>query len=220
MRRSPPYIAVRRPKADEPLLDSIGMARRRTPGANVSEDGKPPPASVLARRVYGRTTAVRIHVRIANESDAPAVRQILTASYPALMACAYDAALLERALPVIMQPNLRLLSSGTYYLAEADDLPIGCGGWSHRMPGSDTVTVGLAHIRHFATDAKWIGRGVGRSIFRACEESAKAQNVEKFEVLSSLNAEPFYQSLGFRRIEVVQVPMPQGILFPSVRMER
>lgn len=121
---------------------------------------------------------------------------------------------------MITQPNMRLLSSGTYYLAEFGEMPIGCGGWTPEMPGSDSTTEGLAHIRHFATDARWLAKGVGRSIFRACEESAKKHNFQRFEVLSSLNAEGFYQSLGFERIELVQTAMPQEIRFPCIRMVR
>lgn len=59
-----------------------------------------------------------LEIRIAGATDASAVRQVLAASYPVLMADAYDDALLARALPLMTQANPRLLGSGTYYLAE------------------------------------------------------------------------------------------------------
>jgi GNAT superfamily N-acetyltransferase len=163
---------------------------------------------------------MRIQVRVANPDDAPAVRQVLEASYPDLMAHAYDAGLLARALPVITRPNPKLLVSGAYYIAEIDGAPAGCGGWSAELPGSDTVIGGLGHIRHFATDARCIGRGVGRALYAACEASARRLGVRRFECQASLNAEPFYRALGFQRVEAIGVAMPPDIVFPSIRMVR
>lgn len=163
---------------------------------------------------------MRIRVRVANPNDAMAVQQVLEASYPALMPQSYDTALLARALPVITRPNPKLLSSGTYFLAEIDGSPVGCGGWSPEPPGSEEVVAGLAHIRHFATEAKSIGKGVGRSLYLACEDSAKSHGVKRFECLSSLNAEPFYRCLGFERVEALGVVMPNDVVFPSIRMVR
>jgi GNAT superfamily N-acetyltransferase len=167
-----------------------------------------------------KVNSVQIQVRAANPDDAPAVRQVLEASYPVLMAHAYDPAVLARALPVITRPNPKLLSSGAYYIAEIDGAPAGCGGWSAERPGSDTVIAGLGHIRHFATDARRIGRGVGRALYSACEASARRVGVRRFECQASLNAELFYQSLGFARVETIEVAMPPDIVFPSIRMVR
>jgi GNAT superfamily N-acetyltransferase len=163
---------------------------------------------------------MRIQVRVANPDDASAVRQILEASYPELMAHAYDPGLLAQTLPIITRPNPKLLASGTYYIAEMDGALAGCGGWSLELPGSDTVMVGLGHIRHFATDARCIGRGVGRALYSACEASARDIGIRQFECQSSLNAEPFYRSLGFERVETIGVAMAPDIVFPSIRMVR
>ncbi|MGZ8336264.1 MAG: hypothetical protein ACXWU1_06345, partial [Allosphingosinicella sp.] len=114
-----------------------------------------------------------ITVRVAGPEDAAAVGRILVASYPALMAGAYEPELLARALPMIVRPHPRLLAGGTYYLAKAaaaperrGGLPIGCGGWSRERPGTSQTEPGLAHIRHFATHGDWIGRGVGRALYQ------------------------------------------------------
>lgn len=52
-------------------------------------------------------------VRVARPADAAAVGALLRAAYSALLAGAYDAALLERALPWMAEPNPALLHCGT-----------------------------------------------------------------------------------------------------------
>ena len=161
-----------------------------------------------------------IDVRTATLADADAVHQILLASYPMLMAKAYDPELLRRALPLITRPNDRLLASGNYFLAEADGQPVGSGGWSHEIPGGTARAAGIAHIRHFAVSAAYVGRGVGRAIFNRCEAGARAEDIRLFKCFSSRNAVGFYASLGFKDCGEIEVPMPDGVKFPSVLMER
>ena len=163
---------------------------------------------------------MQISVRTAFLDDAPAVAAVLRDSYPTLMAGAYDAALLERALPLITRPHPRLLSGGTYYLAEADGEAVGCGGWSFWEPGSGAEVPGLAHIRHFAVRGGWAGRGVGKALYARCERDARLAGAERFAAQSSLNGEPFYAAVGFGRIGRIDVPMEPGLRFPSILMRR
>jgi GNAT superfamily N-acetyltransferase len=161
-----------------------------------------------------------VSIRVAVPADSAAVRRVLLASYPALMADAYEPALLTRALPLITRPNPRLLARGTYYLAEAEGEALGCGGWSWNDPGSGALAPGLAHIRHFAVRSSWAGRGVGRALYERCAHEARAAGARRFEALASLNGEPFYAALGFERIGRIEVPMGRGLLFPSILMRR
>ena len=161
-----------------------------------------------------------LSVRVAGVEDAAAVEQVLQASYPALMAAAYDRELLTRVLPLITRANPRLLASGRYYLCEAEGLAVGCGGWSPERPGSVEVEPGIAHIRHFATRPEWTGRGVGGALYRRCEDAARAAGVREFECYASLNGEAFYAALGFRRVRPIDVPMAGGLSLPSILMNR
>lgn len=163
---------------------------------------------------------MEISVRIAFLDDAPAVKSVLEDSYPALMAAAYDAALLARTLPLITRPHPGLLAGGTYYLAEADGDAVGCGGWSWEEPGTPRVEPGLAHIRHFAVRSSSARRGVGRALYQRCERDARQAGADRFEAQASLNGEPFYASLGFARVRRIEVPMGRGLLFPSILMTR
>lgn len=161
-----------------------------------------------------------LEIRIAGATDASAVRQVLAASYPLLMADAYDEALLARALPLMTQANPRLLGSGTYYLAELGAEPVGCGGWTHEEPGSGLLVPGVAHIRHFGVVERFAGRGVGRALYDRCAADARKSGVQRFDCYSSLNGEAFYSALGFNVVRPVEVPMGADLKFPSLHMSR
>ena len=162
---------------------------------------------------------MQVRIRVAVPHDDAAVRQVLEDSYPAMMGAAYPSELLARALPLITRPHPRLLAGGTYYLAESDGEPAGCGGWSFWMPGR-AAEPALAHVRHFAVRSGWAGRGVGRALYARCEEDARAAGARRFECQSSLNGEPFYAGLGFTRLGRIDVPMGPDLLFPSILMSR
>jgi len=158
-------------------------------------------------------------IRPATPEDEAAVSQLLQASYPVLMKAAYEEAVLAKALPLMTKANPVLLESGTFYLAEtADGQIIGCGGWTKERPGSGEVVEDLAHIRHFAVHPDWTRHGVGRALFACCRDAAKKEGVERFECYASLNAEPFYRSVGLERLEPFEVPMGDGVAFLSIRM--
>ena len=163
---------------------------------------------------------MQIHVRTARPEDEAAIRKVLVASYPVLMRGSYEPELLERALPRMTRPNLRLLGSGSYFLAHASEEAVGCGGWSGNAPGISERHKGVGHIRHFAITSDWIGRGIGRRIYDRCEAQAREAGVEQFQCYSSLNGEPFYAALGFERIGLIDVPMGPGLVLPSVLMKR
>lgn len=143
----------------------------------------------------------------------------LKTSYPALMAVAYDEAVLTPVLELITKANVSLLASGTYYVAEADGgLVVSCGGWTIEKPsGVDDAGSGVGHLRHFGTSPAWTRRGIGRAIFQKCESDAKLVSIKELDVCSSLNAEQFYTALGFERIKVISVEIGSN-QFPSVLM--
>lgn len=162
-----------------------------------------------------------MHLRVAMPEDAQAVEAVLGPSYRELWAGTYPDALLARALPATTRANPGLLESGRYYLVEtATGEAAGCGGWSADPPGATEPDPRRAHIRHFATHPAWLRRGVGRMLYARCEADARAAGFTLFETYASLNGESFYAALGFRRLERIETPMPGGVRFPAIRMER
>lgn len=136
------------------------------------------------------------------------------------MPAAYREETLLAVLPIVTRPNPRLLSSGTYYLAEISGKLIGCGGWSFERPGVGNIEDRLAHIRHFAVHPDHTGQGVGRVLLQRCIQQAGANRVERLECYSTLNAEAFYAASGFKTMRFENVVLAGGANIPSILMER
>jgi GNAT superfamily N-acetyltransferase len=160
-------------------------------------------------------------VKVACADDAPAVADLLEASYSQLLAGHYPEELLARALPLMTRANVRLLTSGTFFLATAGDgSAVGCGGWTLERPGTGETVHGVAHIRHFATHPGWTGKGVGRALLSRAIREAEAVSATTIEVFSTLNAETFYRAAGFTRLGAIELPFTPQIKFPAVHMAR
>lgn len=159
-------------------------------------------------------------VRTATAEDLADISAVLDQSYRALLPTAYEAALLQQALPLLVTANTDLVASGRYFIVRAaDGQAIGCGGWSIRNPVSATSGTALANLRHYAVIPDRAGCGIGRMLHDACMAQARPLGFHRFEVFSSLNAEGFYAALGFRRIGAVELPIGQ-LQFPAIRMSR
>ena len=154
----------------------------------------------------------------ARPEDADAVSDLLARSYGGLFNDWYDAPTLTAALPIMTRANPALLASDGWFVVEEAGKLIGCGGWSKEEPETGAIVPGEGHGRHFATDPEHLRRGVGRSIWDASVAQAKAQGVSRMIVYSSLPAESFYASLGFRPVKARFVNLPGGVRFASVEM--
>jgi predicted N-acetyltransferase YhbS len=153
--------------------------------------------------------------------DRKSVELLLLASYSELLKNAYGESVLAAALPSITMANPTLLSCGTFFVVcDSEGDALGCGGWTHQRPGTNEMVDGVAHIRHFAVHPKWIGHGIGRSLYERCESQAREANVKTFKCYSTLNAERFYAALGFRKIATEEIELTPTTKFPIVSMCR
>jgi predicted N-acetyltransferase YhbS len=161
-----------------------------------------------------------IRIRTATEQDARAIGRILEASYPALLPRHYDADLISEAMPILTRPDVRLLNSGRYYVAEDGERTVGCGGWSLDAPPGAEEIDNAAVIRRFAVLPELARMGIGRSLFEHCLAKIRGLSVRRMIVRSSLNAEPFYAALGFRPLHAIAMPLPSGRGLPCILMDR
>jgi N-acetylglutamate synthase-like GNAT family acetyltransferase len=160
-------------------------------------------------------------VRIATAADDTGVSALLDASYSTLLRGHYENELLAVALPQMTKADPHLLASRTYYVAiTADEEFVGCGGWTLEQPGSGEIESGVAHIRHFATHPRWVGKGIGKALLSRCIRDAEKRSIQTLECFSTLNAAHFYGSAGFERIRAIEVPLAQGTKFPAIHMMR
>src|SRR5690606_10613864 len=161
-----------------------------------------------------------ITIRVATPDDLDTLGQLIAASYARLDDGSYEPERIAAAMPAISKPNPVLLASGTYFVAEVDGEPAGCGGWTRQRPGSGEVIDGIAHIRHFATHPAHLRKGVAKALLLHCLRDAAKAGATLMKSQSTLPAERFYASAGFRRVRLIEVEMGSGVTLPAVEMER
>ncbi|WP_299045643.1 GNAT family N-acetyltransferase [uncultured Tateyamaria sp.] len=154
-------------------------------------------------------------VRPTTKADMAAVDMLLARTYPKLLKADYPPSVLVTALPIISRARPELLVCGTYYVVEEDRLIQGAGGWT-----PDRTEAHLGHIRHVVTDDRAVRRGIGRRLMERCFHDARAAGVTRMECWATRTAVPFYKAVGFEDVGPIDVPLGDGILFPSVRMLR
>jgi N-acetylglutamate synthase-like GNAT family acetyltransferase len=161
-----------------------------------------------------------IRVRRATPADIGAVDALLRRSYGPLLKADYPPSVLVTALPRIARAQPTLLASGRYFLAEEAGRVVGAGGWSAQAPGGGPARPGLGHVRHVATDAGAVRRGVGRAVLQAVMDDARRAGALRLSCLSTLTAVPFYRAMGFREVGPVTLSFGAPIAFPAVEMTR
>ena len=160
-------------------------------------------------------------IRVAQLSDLGAVDVLLQKSYPRLLKKDYSPSVLVTALPRMTKAKPALLTSGTYYVAEAEDGSLlGAGGWTAQVPGEDRVEHGRGNIRHVVTDPDQLRQGVARAVLQKCFTAAKASGMTWLHCMSTRTAEPFYLAMGFERLGEIVVPMGPAVSFPAIAMRR
>ncbi len=133
------------------------------------------------------------------------------------------------AIQYVFGVDTALVQDGSYFTARLDGELAGCGGWSRRrtLYGGDQRPMGAdefldpahdaARIRAFFIAPNAARRGVGKAIFIACKAAAAAQGFTRLELMATLPGVPFYQVLGFEKIEDVVDVLPDGV---TLRFER
>jgi GNAT superfamily N-acetyltransferase len=175
----------------------------------------------------------RITIRIAGESDIPALRPLIEASVRGLQTADYTSLQIDAALRKVFGVDSQLIADGTYLVAETSRGEIaGCGGWSKRktLYGGDVWVAredslldpvkDAAKIRAFFVHPKWARRGIGTLILGACEKAALDAGFTRFEMGATLTGVPLYSARGYTTLEHLAVPLGDGLTLPIVRMEK
>ncbi|HTW79119.1 MAG TPA: GNAT family N-acetyltransferase [Terracidiphilus sp.] len=179
----------------------------------------------------------RFSLRLAEESDIPALNELIEASVRALHANDYTAAQIEGALGTVLGVDTQLIRDRTYFVAEARNFaagaPValaGCGGWSKRKTlfGADRAFVREPELLDPATDAAKVRaifvhpafarQGLGSLILAHVEAEAISAGFRKFEMGSTLTGVPLYRLRGYTEVERIQVPLVNGEVVPVVKM--
>jgi GNAT superfamily N-acetyltransferase len=188
------------------------------------------PENLLAMGV--RNASQEPRQRLAVPSDAPRIAELMRDSVLELFPTFYDARQTASAAVHIAHIDMQLIRDGTYFVHEAGDEIVACGGWSRRNKlftgrGSHDDDDRLldpstepARVRAMFVRGGWTRRGLGRAILTACENAARAEGFRNLTLGATLPGEPLYRSFGFREVERFMVTMPDGVEVECVVMER
>lgn len=176
-------------------------------------------------------------MRVALESDIPALHALIEASVRGLQADDYTPAQIEGALGTVLGLDTQLIRDRTYFVVEISSTEesgeqrlVGCGGWSKRKTlfGSDHASLREPDLLDPATDAAKVRaifvhpafarRGLGSLILAHVEAEAQAAGFRHFEMGSTLTGVPLYRLRGYVEAGRIAVPLRNGEVVPVVRM--
>ncbi len=193
------------------------------------------------------TATLEIRLRLAVPEDVPLLRELIEASVRGLQTEDYTAAQIAGALQTVFGVDSRLITDGTYIVAEAPSSAeqnaqdanarakwaiVGCGGWSKRKTlfGSDHWTAredalldpqrDAAKIRAFFIHPAWARQGVGSLILQACEEAARAAGFTRYEMGATLTGAKLFKAKGYVPVRPISIPLNNGEMLPVIHMEK
>lgn len=183
----------------------------------------------MPEQVAGRGSPV---LRLARLDEADAIDALMKASTRGLFPAYYDAVQTEASIQFIASVDTALITDGTYFVAEAEDELVACGGWSRRDKlytgsGEGNADARLldpasepARVRAMFVRPDWTRRGLGRRILEACEAAAREEGFQTLALMATLPGRPLYEAYGFRSTGDSIVRMPNGVEVAGTAMEK
>ncbi len=171
-------------------------------------------------------------LRLATIEDVPALEELIPLSVRVLQAPYYSTEQMEAARGAVFGVDRQLITDGTYFVAEAENRIVGCGGWSKRKSlfGSDAARAAednlldpatdSARVRAFFIHPDWARCGLGKAILAASESAIIGAGFSRIELVATLAGEPLYLACGYSEVERYEVPMKDGLNLPVVRMSK
>ncbi len=170
--------------------------------------------------------------RLALPADAPRIADLMRASVLNLFPRYYDERQTASAAVHIAGLDMQLIEDGTYFVHEAADEIVACGGWSRRNKlhnglgtrADDTRLLDPAtepaRVRAMFVRGDFTRRGLGRVILASCERAARREGFTRLVLGATLPGEPLYRAFGFRPVRHVAIMLPDGVVVDSVVMQR
>lgn len=172
-------------------------------------------------------------LRVAARSDGQRIDALMQESARAIFPAYYDPGQTASAVRFIAHVDPMLLEDGTYYVLEAADQLVACGGWSKRgraymgsaaAAGDDRLldpATEAAHVRAMFVRADWTRRGLGRRILDTCEAAARRDGFTRLDLVATLPGIPLYEAFGFTpSAEVRDIVLADGVRLPCLAMTK
>jgi GNAT superfamily N-acetyltransferase len=173
-----------------------------------------------------------IVLRLATRADVPMLGELIARSARGLSTDDYRASQVEGALRGAFGIDTQLLDDQTYFVAEEDGAPAGCGGWSFRSTlfGSDAragrdaslldPNTQAAKIRAFFVEPSKARRGVGSLLLDRCEQEARAHGFSQVELMATLPGVKLYAARGYIGAPPVRYDLGNGESIDFVPMRK
>ena len=150
-----------------------------------------------------------VTLRPATAADVPVLEALIAASARALGVGYYTPAETEAAISHVFGVDSALVADRSYFVAEADGVLAGCGGWSARRTlfGGDRFAAreddrldpatDAARIRAFFVAPTFARRGVGAVLLDGSEAAARSAGFTTGALMATLPGVPFYAVHGY-----------------------
>ena len=170
-------------------------------------------------------------LRLATPEDATAIEGLMQTSIGAIFPSVYDARQTASSVRYIGRLDPMLVGDGTYFVIDEGGELIACGGWSRRdklytgsgdQAADDRLldpTREPARVRAMFVRGDRARRGLGTRILDACRDAARAEGFTGLVLMATLPGLPLYERFGFRVVERVMIPLPDGVAIGGARME-
>ena len=179
----------------------------------------------------GESERVEPELRLATADDRDSIDALMKASTRELFPAFYDERQTESSVEYVAHVDPALIDDRTYFVLEADDEIVACGGWSRRdklfsgtsdQEGRDRLldpVTESARIRAMFVRGDWTRRGLGTRILEACESAARAEGFTQLSLMATLAGFPLYARFGFTEVAREVLTLPDGVSLEAVSME-
>jgi len=174
-----------------------------------------------------------IELRKSVMDDISPIKTLIRESVRGLSRDEYSDRQIELSIESVFGVDVELIADKTYFVAEADGMIVGCGGWSKRktLYGSSIYTesrdsemldpaVDPAKIRAFFIHPDWARKGIGTAILEKCEDEALRFGFKKAEMMATLPGVKLYAERGYSGTEELAVPVGGGQHIICIKMSK
>ena len=171
-------------------------------------------------------------LRLATLGDAAEIDALMKSSIREIFPRFYSPEQTEASVRHISVVDRALIEDRTYFVLEAGGEIVACGGWSRRdkLYTGSAETEGKVRLLDPATEparvramfvrGDWTRRGLGTRILEACEVAARAEGFQTLALMGTLPGVPLYERYGFRKLEDVEITLPDGTRLACASMEK
>jgi N-acetylglutamate synthase-like GNAT family acetyltransferase len=175
---------------------------------------------------------MEFQIRTAMLSDRDSVELLIKISLRKLGLLHYASEQIESALKSIWRINTQLITDKTYFVVKLNQGIVGCGGWSYResifgnnsKPNSDphpiNLKTGIAKIQAFFVSPDFTRQGIGSIIMKKCEGEALLKGFKKFELMSTISGEIFFEKHNFIAGHPINYPLRNQLPIKLIPMSK